>query len=294
MRDYDEEILGYEDDAEDRYDDYDNYEDEYEDDFDTGFEGHEDSYDEDYEEVEYVEDYDDDDYDNYKSSSIGRIDPNDRTLTVVVKNTSGADAEAIIFGGNEDAAQPAGITVTVEESSHKEVREESKSNPFKIAGLKMSVSDPLQFDNVLKVTRRTATGSQTARVYQPRNATSPQNFTQGLIDDANFEMDVTGQDSLRFLVKNGVTVVFTLTVKARANMGNLLQGSNVAELSSAPRTTGLPQIDLLRQKKPTAFGMKATPKKKVRKVIRKRATPVRKRISAMRSRKPRRVLRRRR
>ncbi len=292
MRDYDEEIMGYEDDAEDRYDDYnDEYYDE--DDFDAGFDGNEDSYDDDYEEeYEYVEAYDDDVYDNYQATSIGKIDPNDRTLTFVVENTSGADAEAILFGGNEDAAQVAGVSVSVEESSHKEVREESKSNPFKIAGMKMSVSDPLQFDNVMKVTRRTATGSQTVRVYQPRNATSPQNFTQGLIDDANFEMDVTGQDSLRFIIKNGVTAVLTLTIKARANMGNLLKGQNVAELSSSPRTTGLPQIDLLRMKKPSAFGLKPATKK-VKKVIRKRpATPARRRSSN--SRRPRRFLRRRR
>tara|TARA_R110002096_G_scaffold407290_10_gene605810 strand:+ start:12381 stop:13268 length:888 start_codon:yes stop_codon:yes gene_type:complete len=278
MRDYDDELMDYEDDAEDRYDDYD-YEDEYyddEDEFDTGLEGNEDSYyDDDYieEEVEYLPagEYEDQ-FDSYKTTSIGRIDPNDRTFTVVVKNTSGADAEAIIFGGNEEAAQPAGVTVTVEESSHKEVREESKANPFKIAGMKMSVSDPLQFDNVLKVTKRTAAGSNTVRVYQPRNATSPQNFTQQLIDDNNFEMDVTGQDSLRFLIKDGVTVVFTFTMKARANMGNLLKGQNVAELSQAPRTTGLPQLDLLRTKKPTAFGLK--PKRKVKKVVRRR--PVKK------------------
>ena len=156
MNPYNDELMAYEDDAEDRYDDYDGYE---EDDFDTGFEGHEDSYydeDEYYdEEVEYIPADDDDMYDSYKTNSIGRIDPNDRTLTIVVKNTSGADAEAILFGANEEAAQPAGVTVSVEESSHKEVREESKANPFKIVGMKMSVSNPLQFDNVLKINKRT-------------------------------------------------------------------------------------------------------------------------------------------
>ncbi len=286
MKDYDDELMDYEGDAEDRYDDYD-YEDEQygdEDSFDEGFDGADDSYyDDDYEEeeVEYqpamgeYEDQYDSMYDSYKTTSIGKIDPNDRTLTVVVTNVSGADAEAIVYGGNEEAAQPAGVTVTVGESSHKEVREESKSNPFKIAGMKMSVSDPLQFDNVMRVTRRTAAGSNTVRVYQPRNATSPQNFTQQLIDDDNFEMDVTGQDSLRVLVKDGVTIVFTFTVKARANMGNLLKGRNVAELSRSPRTTGLPQLDLLRKRKPTAFGIR--PKPRVRKIIRRRPTrkPVR-------------------
>lgn len=86
MNPYNDELMAYEDDAEDRYDDYDGYEEE---DFDTGFEGNEDSYydeDEYYdEEVEYIPADDDDMYDSYKTNSIGRIDPNDRTLTVVVK-----------------------------------------------------------------------------------------------------------------------------------------------------------------------------------------------------------------
>ena len=267
MRDFDDEILDYEDDAEDRYDDFNGDYDE--DDFDSGFEGNEDAYYD--EEVEYVDvnqGMEAEMYDSYKKTSIGKIDPNDRTLTVVVKNTSGADAQAVVFGANEEAAQPAGVTVTVEESSHKEVREESKANPFKIRGMKLSVSNPLQFDNVLKIVKRTAAGSNTERVYQPRNATSPQNFTQTLIDDDNFEMSVTGQDSLRVVVKDGVTLVFTFTIKARANMGNLLKGNNVAELSTVPRTTGLPQIDLLRRKKSSVFGIKPNVRRVVRPVRR--------------------------
>ena len=296
MSNYNDELMRYQDDAEDRYDDYDGdmydgYDDDDEDDY--GFEGIEDdynSYDDDYED-DYVHDYDEEGYDDYTRTSIGKIDPNDRTLTVVVKNTSGDAAEAVIFGGNEEAAQPAGVTVTVEESSHKEVREESKANPFKISGMKYSVSNPLQFDNVLKLTKRTAAGSNTVRVYQPRNATSPQNFTQQLIDDDNFELDVTGQDSLRVVVNAGTTAVFTFTIKARANMGNLLRGNNVAELSRVPRTTGLPQIDLIRRRKRnTAFGIK--PRRRIR--IRRRPVRYARPIRRGGRRLPESVLRRRR
>ncbi|MEL7425997.1 MAG: hypothetical protein AAFN81_23595 [Bacteroidota bacterium] len=247
MREYDDELMRYEQEAEESFDDFNG--------------GHEDIYyDEDYpEHYEYLPgwgEYESGIYDSYRPSSIGRIDPNDRTLTVVITNSGEQDSEAILFGANEEANQAQNVEVRVEESSHKEVREESKAHPFRIAGMKMSVSDPLQFDNVLSITRKTATGSRTSRVYQPRNATSPQNFTLQLIDDDNFEMDVTGQDSLRFVIKKGVTVVFTFTIKARANMGNLLKGNNVAELSTTARTTGLPQLDLLRKRKPTAFGLR--------------------------------------
>jgi hypothetical protein len=247
--DYADELRNYEDEAESRYDDFDEeegYEEEYDDEydeFDTGLDG-QDSYDDDsYEEVEYITTPG---YDSYDATSVGAIDPNDRTLTISITNVSGVEAEAIIFGGNEDAAQAAGVTVTVGESSHKEVKEESKSNPFKVLGMKYSVSNSLQFDKVLRIVRKTSTGANHERVYQPRNATSPQNFSPTLIDDAGFSMDVTGQDSLRFLIMAGATAVFTFTIKVRANMGNLLRGSNVAEVSTAARITGLPQIDLAR------------------------------------------------
>lgn len=273
---YDDELSSYEEEAEDRYRDY-NDEESYEDEFDSGFEGNEDVYDGyEEEEIEYIPAGGDHypEYDNYKASSIGRIDPNDRTLTVIVTNSGATPLEAILFGGNENAAQAVGVVVDVAESSHSEVREESKSNPFKITGMKMSVSNALQFDNVLRITRRTSTGSTTSRVYQPRNATSPQNFSGTLIDDGSFEVDVTGQDSIRLTVINGVTIVFTFTIKARANMGNLLRGHNVAELSRIPRTTGLPQLDMLRRSQPTAFGLKPAAAQgaaqPVKKVIRRR------------------------
>ena len=268
MRDYEDDLMAFEHEAEDQYDDY--FEEDFEDNF-GGFEGNEDAfaYEEDFGDPMYdnfggdFEDFgevydtyfEEDMYDSYKKTSIGGIDSNDRTLTIVVSNTSGAPAQAIIFGGNESAAQPAGVTVTVQESSHQEVREESKAHPFKIVGMKYSVSDPLQFDNILNIVHRTATGKVDNTVYQPRNATSPQNFTQNLIDDAAFEMNVTGQDSLRLTINDGVTAVFTMTVRARANMGNLLKGNNVAELSRSPRTTGLPQLDLKYNRINSAFGL---------------------------------------
>lgn len=266
MSPYNDELMRYEEEAEDRYDDF--YGGEFdEDEFDTGLEGYDDQedlydgYDDEFDD-EFDDPYEEDGYiealggyDDYTKQSIGRINPNDRTLTISVNNTSAEPAQAILFGANAEEAQPNGVTVVVEESSHKEVREESKAHPFKISGMKYSVSSALQFDNVLRIQRRTASGTQTNRVYQPRNATSPQNFNNTLIDDDNFEMDVTGQDALRFTINANSSAVFTFTVKARANLGNLLRGQNVAELSHVPRTTGLPQLDLIRRKRPTALGL---------------------------------------
>ena len=279
MRDYDDELAHYEEAAEDIYDNYDDdYEDEYEEDYEDDYEDHygglegNEEYEDD--EYQYVDmDYPADDYDNYKATSIGHIDSNDRTLTVTASNTSGSIQKVVVFAGNRRPVQAAGVTVSVEESSHAEVQEESKASPFLIKGMKYSVSNALQFDNVLRIIRRSAAGSSTERVYQPRNATSPQNFTQNLIDDDNFSMEVTGQDALEFDIEDGASLVFTFTIKARANIGNLLKGKNVAELSNMPRTTGLPQIDLRRKPRTRgAFGIKpkrvrpARPRRVVRRV----------------------------
>lgn len=263
MKKYEDEIKRYEREAEDKYDDYD--EDNYE----------EDSYEEDsYEEVQYVgteDNYEEDSFDDFDQASIGKINPNDRTLTITVTNAGAADHEAIIFAGNENPAQNADITVTVQESSHNEVKEESKSNPFKIQGMKMSVSDALQFDNVWRIVRKSAAGSYGSHPYQPRNATSPQNTDPRLIDDSAFEMDVTGQDSIRFVQRANTKSTITFTIKARVDMGNVLSGRNVAEVSTAPRPTGLPQIDLAKQRPTSVFGLRQQPRKIIRKIVRKPA-----------------------
>ena len=247
--------MRYQEEAEEQFDDFDTgmvahdgYDDE---EYDTDDEGDYDDYEDGYiDEDGYPEDYDEEEYDDYRPSGrTKRIDPNDRTLTIVVENTSDEAKTAFLFGANRELPQSDGVTVTVEESSHKEVREESKANPFKIRGVKYSVSAPLQFDNVLKIINRTASGSNTTQVWQPRNASSPQNFNGLLVDSEDFEFYATGQNSIEFTVDAKAKCVFTFTVRARTNMGNLLHGHNVAELSKLPRTTGLPQIDLLRRRR---------------------------------------------
>ncbi|QKX07589.1 hypothetical protein HN014_10690 [Aquimarina sp. TRL1] len=241
--DHNDELMRYQDDAEDRFDNYGNmqpYEDQ-EDDFD-GDVDMEEQYDDFDEEVD-DDDFEDQHYDSYSRVRYGRIDANDRTLTITVVNTTDEAKTAIIFGANQDLPQPDGVTVEVQESSHKEVKEESKSNPFKIVGLKYSVSDALQFDNVLKIINKTASGTITTRVWQPRNSSSPQNFDPKMVDSGGFSMNVSGQSSIQFLINAGATAVFTFTVRARTNISNLLEGRHVAELSRTPRTTGLPQLD---------------------------------------------------
>lgn len=259
---FDEDIERYERDGEDRFNNYDGQGNP------DGIEGDNFYYEGD-DDYEIVEEYEDDEYDSYAGDVIGRLDPNDTTYTFVVTNSSTEEKEVVLFGANEGLQAPDGVSVEVAESSHNEVREESKSNPFTIVGMKMSVSNQQQFDNVLFLFEKTSSGRVTTHVKQPRNYQSPQNFDQKLIHATDFTMHVTGKSSLRFKAKPGNTV-FTFSIQSRTNIGNVLQGKNVAEINTAPQATGLPQIDLTRLKTQSKLSQLARPARKVRKVRYKR------------------------
>lgn len=254
---YDDDMERYERDGEDRFDNYDGYDENQE--IDEG-----DYY---YEEDAYeIIEEPDQSYDQYSGDRIGRLDPNDTTYTFVITNSSAEDKEVVLFGANEALPAPEGVTIEVAESSHNEVREESKANPFTIMGMKMSVSNQQQFDNVLFLYEKTSSGRVTTHVKQPRNYQSPQNFDQKLIHATDFTMHVTGKNSLRFKAKPG-TIVFTFSIQSRTNIGNVLKGRNVAEINTAPQTTGLPQVDMNRLKSSSKLHEMAKPApKRVRRV----------------------------
>ncbi len=221
-------------------------------------------------EYEVVEELDDP-YDSYSQDVIGRLDPNDTTYTFVVTNANDEEKEVVLFGANENLLPPEGVTIDVAESSHNEVREESKANPFTIVGMKMAVTNSQQFDNVLFLYEKTSTGRTTTNVRQPRTWQSPQNFDQKSIHAINFTMHVTGKTSLRFKAKKGTTV-FTFSVQSRTNLGNVLIGKNVAEVNTAPSVTGLPQMDD-RLKPVSRLSQLAQPVRTVRKLKLKRPAP---------------------
>jgi len=258
--DYEDELERYERDGEDRFDNFGGQ---------RGTHEEDDFYYED-DEYEMEEEYEDDEFDSYSGDAIGRLDPNDTTYTFVITNTKDEDQEVVLFGANENLTPPEGVTVEVAESSHNEVREESKANPFTIVGMKMSVSNAQQFDNVLFLFEKTSTGRTTTNVRQPRTWQSPQNFDQKSIHAINFTMNVTGKTSLRFKAKKGTTV-FTFSIQSRTNLGNVLIGKNVAEVNTAPQVTGLPQMDN-RLKPVSKLRQLAQPVRRVRKLRLKRPT----------------------
>ena len=179
------------------------------------------------------------------------LDPNDRTWTITVRNgSSAAPATATIFGAVKDLTDTlntaAGVTVTVAESTHLQLKTESLMQPVRILGLKMTVVSATQFSNVLSLYDQKSTGALEKRLFQPLNYRSAQNQLTTQIDAPSFELLVTPTMYIQFTINASEIVTFTFTIVEKALFGNTLRNSPVVAVSNRPSPTGLPQIDMPR------------------------------------------------
>ena len=178
------------------------------------------------------------------------LDPNDRTLTVEVVNASAsAIADVMIFGAVEDltdANKNGSITISVSESSHLKVKTELLQNPFRILGLKYTVTTTAQFSNSLTLTEETSTGGLISRKFQPLNYRSAQNNVSTQIDAPSFELLVTANTYIKLTLAASETVTFTFTLVEKGVAKNILRGGATRSVSRTQAPTGLPQIDMRR------------------------------------------------
>jgi hypothetical protein len=179
------------------------------------------------------------------------LDPNDRTWTVqVVNGSSTVGVTAIVFGAIYDLTDTvntaAGVTVTVSESSHLQVKTELLQQPVRILGMKMTVTSATQFSNVLTLIDKKSTGAEEKRLFQPLNYRSAQNQITTQIDAPSFELLLSGSTRIEFTINKSETVTFTFTIVQKAQIQNTLRNSPVVANSTTPAPTGLPQIDMPR------------------------------------------------
>ena len=178
------------------------------------------------------------------------LDPNDRTWTITVVNTNTvATSDVRIFGAAydlTDASLPAGVTVTVAESSHLRLKTELLMTPVRILGLKYTVTNAAQFSYGLSLIDETSNGAQNKRVWQPLNYRSAQNQLTTQIDAPTFEMLLSATSYIQFTLGASETVTFTFTIVEKGMQKNILRGAPGVAASTQMAPTGLPQIDLKR------------------------------------------------
>ncbi len=193
----------------------------------------------------YVGDYMDDDYYNGGEGGLGDIDSADRTITVNISNSDTANQlTAFVFGAYANNTQPVGITVTVPESSHDQVRQELLSNPFLIKGFKYIVTNVAQFSNTITIRRTTSMGISHDAPLQPNSYRSAQNQITTQIDAPSYVLAVDGRCELRVPQNASESTTWIFSVQTKGNIGQLLKGQAVLDVARTQAPTGLPQIDI--------------------------------------------------
>jgi len=190
---------------------------------------------------------------NYMNAAGGNaqvLDPNDRTLTISVVNASVSAITGVqIFGAVKDltdANKNGAVTITVAESSHLQVKTELLQNPFRILGMKYTVTTAAQFNNSLTLVEETSTGGLISRKWQPLNYRSAQNQITTQIDAPSFEFLVTANSYFTFTLAASETVTFTFTIVEKFAAKNQLRDGRTREIARTQAPTGLPQIDMQR------------------------------------------------
>lgn len=172
-------------------------------------------------------------------SAPGMINPLNRTLTVVIANATNAAGVWVfggydVFGDGASAGSDTGITVTVKESSHAQVKRDSGKAPFYLTGAKVSVTDVLQFNNLITMAEQSSTGKIQSYKIQPQNFASPQNFQSTLLvfEPGSFSFTLNGMTYLTGDINAGVTMTMTLTLGARTDISEVFKGQSAVSVST--------------------------------------------------------------
>ena len=178
------------------------------------------------------------------------LDPNDRTWTFTIANTATTAKTATLFGAvldPTDALNTGGVTVSVAESNHIQVKFETLSQPVRILGLKMTVAvSATQFANVISLYDQKSTGALEKRLFQPLNYRSAQNNLLTQIDAPSFELLITPTVYLQFTINASETVTFMFTIVEKAQLHNVLRNAPVVAVANRPAPTGLVQVNMPR------------------------------------------------
>jgi hypothetical protein len=184
------------------------------------------------------------------ASALPTIPDKAQTLTFVIENTSTASAlTATLFGGAvfPNLTQPTGITVTVTESSHDQVRYESIASPFYIQGFRYFVNtgSTSQFSNIWSFKNRSMGGVTTTSTLSPLNYLTANQNQSAVIDALGYNFSITGNDYIEISINTSTKVSIVMWIKSQVKTENFLVNRpavDVARGSSTVKYSGTPLI----------------------------------------------------
>jgi hypothetical protein len=193
------------------------------------------------------------DFSGISAKKIGSLN---KTITVII--TAGDLAPVgsgtfVIFGNDiygsaQNAGSASGISISVLESSHSQVKRETSNNPYFIERMLWSTSDNDNLEYNVVYGTREATGYVETNQFQPLNYTEPMQFYargrnirvndfDGLVIDGNHA--ITGT------IKGSSTITMIFNLKAKIDRTNLLNGQNVVDLATPSKPNRIQKVELI-------------------------------------------------
>lgn len=177
------------------------------------------------------------------------LNDGNKYYTVVIENTNtgGSAVTAIVFGANQygiNNDQPnAGVTVTVEESSHTQARAASQTQPFWVNGLRYFVETTAQLSNVITIYKKTSNGEVNSQIFRPLTFKTASQNQSLQIDAPGYKFPVDGDTQIQVPVNPSEQVTLVLQIGGRFNAANAINGQSALEVANQRElSTGLVQI----------------------------------------------------
>lgn len=188
-----------------------------------------------------------------------RIDTLNKTITVII--TAGDLAPTgygnyVLFGGDiygfaRFAGSDSGITITVQESSHSEVKRETASCPWIIERVMWSTSNNDNLQNNIVYGSRDFTGFIEQEQAQPLNYAEPETFYSAnrniRITDFN-GLVIDGTHAFTGRIQGSSTITMIFTVKAKIERANMLEAQNIIEMADPTKINPL-KVELINSDK---------------------------------------------
>lgn len=179
-----------------------------------------------------------------------RLQQLNRTFTVLITNATNATAAYVVFGNNiyGDAAaagSDTGITVTISESSHAQVKRETANSPVQLVMAKYKTSDADNLSNTITYYEKDSTGKVQSIPVTPLNYQEPENNQSLLVRIPDFEgMDIYGGSYLTGNIKAATTITLILSVGTKVDLRNAASDDSVVVTTNRPAPNGTAPLQL--------------------------------------------------
>jgi hypothetical protein len=165
-----------------------------------------------------------------------KIEDFDRAYTIVVENTNAFSVPITLFGANQfltavNFGLPAGVNVSVSESSYQELLQETIVRPFIVGAMTITSTVP-QLAQLNTVRYRDSNGVIQQCVLKTASYFSIYQYQSDVLEIYPIDVIVTGEMQTSFNLLGLTTDTIVLYVKKRINMNNLLRNHPVREEGS--------------------------------------------------------------